>query len=283
MPPRVAGMPPSTYGTLPTASFLNKPRIDFKLLIAIVASGACLSVLLCVTTYNADWSSDVPRMRLAVAPTIPLTYEQLVQPRQVHLAYAGRTPGTGMTVSWATYHRVNDSTLWVGSTPTNLSLATVDAETLSYYADDVYTLYTYHATVRGLTPRSKYFYRVGSASNGTVVVKKIADAEGGAIPATMTAVRLRLPCTLTLASAMRNKRYARATSPLSRAWAQVARLMDLRENFDFIWHVGDISYADNAFHTLNADTAALGFVYEKAYNAWMDALEPAMRVVRDIA
>ncbi|ETV93242.1 hypothetical protein, variant [Aphanomyces invadans] len=101
----------------------------------------------------------------------------------------------------------------------------------------------------------------------------------GAIPATMTAVRLRLPCTLTLASAMRNKRYARATSPLSRAWAQVARLMDLRENFDFIWHVGDISYADNAFHTLNADTAALGFVYEKAYNAWMDALEPAMRVV----
>ncbi|RQM13174.1 hypothetical protein B5M09_010989 [Aphanomyces astaci] len=159
----------SSYGTLPVPSVFTKKRASFSLLAAIIVTGACLSILLCVATSPVSWSSSPPRMRLAAESVVPLTSAQLIQPRQIHLAYAGATPGTGMTVSWASYRRVNDSTLWVGTSPTDLTLATVAAETVSYYADDVYSLFTYHATLTGLTPRSKYFYRVGSASDASNV------------------------------------------------------------------------------------------------------------------
>ncbi|ETV66210.1 hypothetical protein H257_17258 [Aphanomyces astaci] len=254
----------SSYGTLPVPSVFTKKRASFSLLAAIIVTGACLSILLCVATSPVSWSSSPPRMRLAAESVVPLTSAQLIQPRQIHLAYAGATPGTGMTVSWASYRRVNDSTLWVGTSPTDLTLATVAAETVSYYADDVYSLFTYHATLTGLTPRSKYFYRVGSASDASNV-SPVYHFHTAREPRDDDDTSFEIAVYADF-----GERNAQDT---------VSLLLGLKERFDFIWHVGDISYADNAFHTLNADTAALGFVYEKAYNAWMDALGPAMSQV----
>ena len=42
-----------------------------------------------------------------------------------------------------------------------------------------------------------------------------------------------------------------------------------QEDLDFVWHLGDISYADDAMlHD------PLGFAYEKTYNDYMDWMQP---------
>ncbi|CAK4668502.1 unnamed protein product [Aphanomyces euteiches] len=251
----------SRYGTLPLPS--ARPTIRLSKSVLVVLAGfmavTCLGFhfLLSGPSFGAPLS---PRMRLdAVAPEL-----MLVEPRQLHLAFAGTSPGTGMTVSWTTYRKVNDSCVWYGVTADDLSLE-VQAEPRSYYADDNYTLFTYHATLDSLTPLTQYYYRVGSRANQT------------------------------LRSAVHRFKTGRPTLPVHandtfeaaiyadfgerNAEATVRLLTQFKDRVEFIWHVGDISYADNAFHALNADTAALGFVYEKAYNAWMDALEPTMQEV----
>ncbi|RLN98304.1 hypothetical protein BBJ28_00027214, partial [Nothophytophthora sp. Chile5] len=88
-------------------------------------------------------------------------------PQQMHLAYAGTTAGTGMTVSWATYADVTDSSLWVGTSSSSLTLVSTTVKTVSYYSDDSYTMYHHHATVSGLTPHTKYYYKVGSKTQTT--------------------------------------------------------------------------------------------------------------------
>ncbi|RLN77970.1 hypothetical protein BBJ28_00025712 [Nothophytophthora sp. Chile5] len=45
---------------------------------------------------------------------------------------------------------------------------------------------------------------------------------------------------------------------------------------DFIYHLGDVSYADNAFLTA---TTVFGFFYEETYNRWMNSLTNIMRQV----
>ncbi|KDO26749.1 hypothetical protein SPRG_20546 [Saprolegnia parasitica CBS 223.65] len=187
-----------------------------------------------------------------------------VRPQQLHLAYAGVEPGTAMTVSWTTYHRINDSAVWFADHPfRNTSRLTAHmASVASYYADEHYTLYTYHVTLPHLLPKTRYYYQVGSLHN------------------------------VTRRSSVYHFRTARPSSDNHsfemlmyadfgehNAEGTVSLVSALADRLDFIWHVGDLSYADNAFQALDKDTNALGFVYEKAYNAWMNSLEPTMHHV----
>ncbi|KAL3656816.1 hypothetical protein V7S43_018273 [Phytophthora oleae] len=72
-----------------------------------LSSLGCQPSALCEYNYNAGdlTLSESCRVKAGVN----------YYPQQIHLAFAGETAGTGMTVSWATYEQVNDSSLWVGA------------------------------------------------------------------------------------------------------------------------------------------------------------------------
>ncbi|OQR96001.1 iron/zinc purple acid phosphatase-like protein [Achlya hypogyna] len=255
-----------SYGAIETPKtppVATTRRRALAVAIGLVVVFAALFVFHCLTVPGALHLTRTTSMEEGGAESETLV-ELHVRPQQLHLAYAGVEPGTAMTVSWTTYHRINDSAVWVaGHSFRNAShLAPHMASIASYYADDNYTLYTYHVTLRGLTPKTRYYYQVGSLGNATrrssVFHFRTARPSNDNHSFEM------------LMYADFGERNAEATVSLVSA---------LAERLDFIWHVGDISYADNAFHDLDKDVNALGFVYEKAYNAWMDSLEPTMHHV----
>lgn len=178
-------------------------------------------------------------------------------PQQVHTAFAGAVPGTAMTISWATYTKLSDPAVWVGITGSSLTASTSTVSVQTYYSDDKYTLFNYHVTVPGLTPHTQYSFQVGSKANPTFRsdVGVFTTARAATDPnefdiaiygdfgvddnavATMNYVNTKLP-----------------------------------GKVDFVFHVGDISYADNA--GLLTPSEALGFFYEETYNKFMNLISP---------
>ncbi|KAF0684440.1 Aste57867_23581 [Aphanomyces stellatus] len=251
---------PLSYGSIPEKLLPPFPRkrINLGLLATIMSVGCVLVFLVAHTTPPSEALAAIggtAAIRMDV-----VTEDMLVEPKQIHLAYTEHTAGTGMTVSWTTYRRIDGSGVWFGETADSLSTH-VPAKVHTYYADDVYSLYTYHASLDGLTPLTTYFYSVGNESR----VSPVYQFRTGRPPQTSDDETFEVAVYADF-----GERNAEATVQL---------VTQLKPRLEFIWHVGDISYADNAFHTLNQDNQALGFVYEKAYNAWMDSLGPVMREI----
>ncbi|RLN47769.1 hypothetical protein BBJ28_00019867, partial [Nothophytophthora sp. Chile5] len=182
-------------------------------------------------------------------------------PQQFHLAYAGDTAGSGMAISWTTFALESDPTLWLGSSEASLTVS-ADAEitTSSYYKEDDYALYSYHAVITGLTANTQYYYKVGSASNSSF--------QSGV--STFTTARASGD-TSSFEMAIYGDMGADANAVASNQYVN-AMVGDV----DFIYHLGDVSYADNAFLTA---TTVFGFFYEETYNRWMNSLTNIMRQV----
>ncbi|TYZ68774.1 hypothetical protein PybrP1_001879 [[Pythium] brassicae (nom. inval.)] len=182
-------------------------------------------------------------------------------PQQQHLAFAGSPAGTGMTISWTTATKIDDPQVWIGSARTSLSVvANAAIETKSYYSDKSYSLFTYHATVSGLKPSTTYFYRVGSAAGESFrsdVASFVTAKASGSSDAFEIAVYGDLGADKNAAPTIQ---YVNA----------------LADKINFVYHIGDISYADNAFLTVGEVT---GFHYEETYNRWMNSLTPVMQRV----
>ncbi|KAG2525898.1 hypothetical protein BBO99_00004224 [Phytophthora kernoviae] len=57
----------------------------------------------------------------------------------------------------------------------------------------------------------------------------------------------------------------------------IAQMNKLTSNdVDLIYHLGDISYADDDYLAISQAT---GFFYEEVYNKWMNSLAPVMSVI----
>ncbi|KAJ0410844.1 hypothetical protein ATCC90586_007880 [Pythium insidiosum] len=190
---------------------------------------------------------------------VPETYSQV--PQQLHLAFAGAKTGTGMTISWTTFANVSDATVWVGSSADALEPAAVPVETQSYFQQGNYKLYTHHATLSGLTPATTYYYKVGSKS---------APAHQSAVNQFRTARTSddKGPVTVAVYGDFGVGKHSNATVKYVNE--------KLPSQVDFVLHIGDVSYADNAF--LEAEEL-LGFFYEETYNRWMTSISPAMKTV----
>ncbi|GAB9469140.1 Calcineurin-like phosphoesterase [Globisporangium polare] len=180
-------------------------------------------------------------------------------PQQSHLAFAGSPSGSGMAISWTTRTKVTDPQVWLGSAQTSLSLATgAVIETKSYYSDSSYSLFTYHATVSGLTPGSQYFYKVGSASSADYQ-SDVASFTTAKAAGSKDAFQIAIYGDFGVdANAAGSNKYVNT----------------LTGKVDFVYHVGDISYADNAFLSVSE---FVGFYYEETYNRWMSSLTAIMR------
>jgi hypothetical protein len=180
-------------------------------------------------------------------------------PQQLHLAFAGEEAGTGMTFSWTTFALDSDPTVWLGSSKTKLKVvADAEIETKSYYKDDDYELYSYHAVVTGLEANTEYFYKVGNEddTNAQTGVSsfKTARASGDQSPFTI---------------AVYGDLGADDNSVATNKYVN-----SIVDEVDFVYHLGDVSYADNAFLTAKN---VFGFFYEQVYNKFMNSMTNVMR------
>ncbi|KAF4136561.1 Calcineurin-like phosphoesterase [Phytophthora infestans] len=200
------------------------------------SSGGCEPKSLCEYNYNfGDLSFDQScRVKDGVN----------FYPQQIHLAFAGIETGTAMAVSWATFEDVTDSSVWVGRSEDTLALVDTLVSSDRYYSDDEYNLFHHHATITGLKPHTKYFYKfvrharaaTDDSTFNVLIYGDLGDGENSVD--TIAAVN-------------------NMTS----------------DEIDLVYHLGDISYADNDF--LEAKQAA-GFCYEEVYNKWMNSMMPLM-------
>ncbi|KAL7682141.1 hypothetical protein Plhal304r1_c051g0134351 [Plasmopara halstedii] len=180
-------------------------------------------------------------------------------PQQLHLAFAGDEPGTGMAISWASFAIEDDASVWLGTNENDLTrVEDANISVALYYRDEDYSLFNYHAIVKGLKPYTEYYYKVGC----------VADAMS------QSAV-----------SSFRTSRAAGDTHPFvvavygdmgteKNSIASNKYVNNLAGKVDFIYHLGDISYADNDY--LTAKTA-FGFFYEELWNKFMNSLTNVMR------
>jgi hypothetical protein len=180
-------------------------------------------------------------------------------PQQFHLAFAGKEAGTGMAISWATFALDESPAVWIGDSETTVAqVKDATVETKSYYKDDDYELYSYHAVVTGLEPNTEYFYKVGSATEAkfqsAVSSFKTARASGDTSPFVV---------------AVYGDMGTEANSVASNKLVNT-----LVDKVDFIYHVGDVSYADNDFLTAKS---IFGFFYEEVFNKFMNSLTTVMR------
>jgi hypothetical protein len=184
-------------------------------------------------------------------------------PQQIHLAFAGETAGTGMTVSWATFAEVDDNSLWVGTANSSASLKIVDTtvESINYYHDDNYYMYHHHATVSGLSPHTKYYYKVGSKAQSTYQsdVYSFVTARSASDTSTFNVLI-----------------YGDAGDGDNSVGTLTYANTLTADDIDLIYHIGDISYADDDYLVASQTT---GFFYEEVYNKWMNSLAPVMSTV----
>ncbi|KAG6583195.1 Calcineurin-like phosphoesterase [Phytophthora cinnamomi] len=181
------------------------------------------------------------------------------KPQQLHLAFAGEEAGTGMTISWTTFVLEKNPAVWIGTSKANVAkVKGAEIETKSYYKDNDYELYSYHAVVTGLKANTEYFYKVGSASKAKfqsfVSSFKTARAAGDESPFTI---------------AVYGDMGADANSVATNKYVN-----SLVDEVDFVYHLGDISYADNDFLTAKN---VFGFFYEQVYNKFMNSMSNVMR------
>ncbi|KAK9320483.1 Metallo-dependent phosphatase-like protein [Lipomyces orientalis] len=159
-----------------------------------------------------------------------------LEPLQHRLAYAGPT---GMTVSWNTYEKIDEPTVYYGTDSWDLSsYATGESVTFQ-------TSWTWsnHVKITGLKPNTKYYYMVShtncyNCSELSPYAFTTAREAGDLTPYT-TAVVIDLGVmgedglSTTSAGAM--------SAEDSTTIQSLARFID---GYDFVWHPGDIAYAD---------------------------------------
>ncbi|KAL3663468.1 hypothetical protein V7S43_011357 [Phytophthora oleae] len=166
-----------------------------------------------------------------------------------------------MTLSWSTYSQVQDSSVWIGRSKESLSLINTLVSQTSYYSDNTYNMFHHHATISGLTPRTKYFYKVDIKANPAYVstVYSFTTARAATDNGTFNLVIYE------------------DFGPGDQSKNTLAYVNSLTsDKVDFIYHVGDVGYADDDFLMPGQ---ALGFYYEKVYNTWMNSLTPVMSTV----
>ncbi|KAK1946500.1 Acid phosphatase [Phytophthora citrophthora] len=180
-------------------------------------------------------------------------------PQQFHLAFAGEEAGTGMAISWTTFALEESPAVWIGTSESKLTrVKHAKITKKKYYEDSKYELINYHAVVNGLEPNTEYFYKVGSATEkkfqSAVSSFKTARESGDESPFIV---------------AVYGDMGTDANSVAANKFVN-----SLVGKVDFIYHLGDISYADNDF--LNAKTV-FGFFYEEVWNKFMNSMTSVMR------
>jgi len=158
-------------------------------------------------------------------------------PRYVHLAMTGST--TEMNIGWYTQDGTATSTVEYSTKPPLAYNATgVAKEWLSGYG------FNHFVTLLDLAPATRYYYRCGDASGGWSAVYTFVTPPNNA----------QTPFTVAI--------YGDMGIENSQNTADGVNKVSLNDQIDFVYHVGDISYADD--HV---------FEFQSTWNKWAEMME----------
>jgi predicted MPP superfamily phosphohydrolase len=170
-------------------------------------------------------------------------------PEQVHIAYAGvdHVTGypTGITVSWATQQMPSMPALRLGKDPYMMNI-TARVETVAYFNDYLH----HHARITSpLEADTEYFYAVGDQQmqvrSETFSFRTHKNSHREAIRVAVI-----------------------GDMGLDNSKDTFERLRKVVDSVDFVWHLGDISYADDAILE-----TPLEFKYEEIWNKYMNQVQ----------
>eukprot|EP01062_Namystynia_karyoxenos_P062540 TRINITY_DN5543_c0_g2_i1.p1 TRINITY_DN5543_c0_g2~~TRINITY_DN5543_c0_g2_i1.p1 ORF type:complete len:447 (+),score=165.48 TRINITY_DN5543_c0_g2_i1:86-1426(+) len=203
----------------------------------------------------------------AVGVSAKLEWPWNTKPEQVHLAFAG--PGA-MNVAWYTQEKA-DSIVQYGTTAQLGSTAEGSSE-------QYLLLHGHHhsATLTGLAEGQKYYYSVGDKKTRSEVFSfRTAPVSNRNVTFSVSI----FGDMGWLGSEERPMEIVR--DGLHRNWsAQPSRrsieAMKDKGELDFIWHVGDIAYADDAF---SHKGCVLRSCYERVYNGFMNWMQNVSSVM----
>jgi hypothetical protein len=161
-------------------------------------------------------------------------------PQQIHLAYYGSNiqVNDGMTVSWVTMNATATTGCKYGLTPSLGSSAQGIVET--YLSVEKGGSFNHHTSITGLQPGTTYYYSCGDDAAGWSPVHhfKTAPAADADINETFFVVY--------------------GDQGIYNSHESMELVASLVNQSPFIWHIGDISYADDGFLHF-----PLEFVYEQ--------------------
>ncbi|KAK9236927.1 Metallo-dependent phosphatase-like protein [Lipomyces kononenkoae] len=195
-----------------------------------------------------------------------------VEPLQHRLAYAGTT---GMTVSWNTYEQISEPIVYYGTNVWNLT----DFATGSSVTYNTSLTWSNHVKITGLTPDTQYYYIVShtncyNCSELAPYTFTTARESGNTTPFTVAvAVDLGVMGSTGLSTTSKGKITANETNTIQ----SLTRYLD---GFDFLWHPGDIAYADYWLKEqiqkyLTAVPIDMGYEsYNKLLNQYFDEMQP---------
>ncbi len=170
-------------------------------------------------------------------------------PSQIHIAFAGGSESdtpNGMTISWNTRLPTNTSTVVLYTKANN------DTTVFTGYAKQYFATFNHHVTVGPLKPSTRYYYRCGDSQGGFSPELSFVSAADETTTSFKVAVWGDL-----------------GTGSDGNAVDTFNFLLKSKGKTDFLWHVGDIGYANNDFlHDL------MGFRYEEVYDKYMNDLQP---------
>jgi hypothetical protein len=192
--------------------------------------------------------------KLAVIATMALSSAwafgvKLDPPSQIHIAFAGVDENgdpNGMVISWQTENPTKTSTVMYGFSDSDLSLEGIGIQQTYYQTWD------HHVILQDLKPSTTYYYSCGDSLGGFSPTFSFTTA-----PSRDT---VEYPMNIAIFGDMGV--YYSEDSRLT------LTTMGLQKEYDWIWHLGDISYADDDFvHNPLEDN------YEETWNFYMRAIQ----------
>lgn len=199
--------------------------------------------------------------------------ENKVAPVQHRLAYAG---DTGMVVSWNTYQQLEAPWVQYGLSPDSLDQTAESLESITYPTS---ITWNNHVVIKDLQPDTTYYYKVANSENNSDIYKFVTAKSPGSPDEFSFSVVVDMGTMGELGlSEEVGKGAEGALEPGEQNTMQSLR--NGMNEFEFLWHPGDIAYADywlkeEIQHYLPNTTIADGYkVYEQILNAFYEELQP---------
>lgn len=196
-----------------------------------------------------------------------------VAPVQHRLSYAGEV---GMAVSWNTYERLDAPSVQYGLSPDSLDQIAESQESITYPTS---LTWNNHVVIKDLQPATTYYYRVANSENDSDIYKFVTAKAVGSTDEFSFSVVVDMG---TMGELGLSEEVGEDAGGALKPGEQntIQSLLASIDEFEFLWHPGDIAYADywlkeEIQHYLPNTTIADGYkVYEQILNAFYDELQP---------
>ncbi|KAK4993090.1 hypothetical protein LTR66_006095 [Elasticomyces elasticus] len=193
-------------------------------------------------------------------------------PTQLRLAYAG---DTGMHVSWNTFVQLAAPKVYYGTSPRHLKRTASSNVSVTY---ETSTTYNNHVKITGLEPDTLYYYQPEHSNATSPYSFRTSRPAGDHTPYTIAVV---VDLGTMGADGLTTYVGKGADNPLKPEETNtIQSLEDFRDDFDFLWHAGDIAYADYWLKEeiqgfIPNTTIAEGYkVYERILSGYYDQMSP---------